>query len=195
MEQKKFSYVERRWVMQAWKEVDQESAEQGSEAQGCSEMKHDLPGCRPAGTGPVFRQVKTVLGMTAIPLHSLVDFNDNFTKRESCKSRNKVRDVLTRGLKKKKFCLWSLVSQLPGDNFLLLLNILLELHNSKGCQSLRKKPKPSQSPKLPQGFFLLQFFRSGSWGLLEIENTVCYRSVVTCGWSTRRDPQHIQNSF
>lgn len=53
----------------------------------------------------VFRQVKTVLGMTAIPLHSLVDFNNNFTKRESYKSRNKVRDVLMRGLKKKKFCL------------------------------------------------------------------------------------------
>lgn len=85
--------------------MDQESAEQGGEAQGCSEMKRDLPGCRPAGIGSAFRQVKTVLGMTAIPLHSLVDFNDNFTKRESYKSRNKVRDVLTRGLKKKKFCL------------------------------------------------------------------------------------------
>ena len=47
---------------------------------GCSEVEHDLPRCRPAGIRSVFRQVKTMLGTTAIPLYSQVDFNDNFTK-------------------------------------------------------------------------------------------------------------------
>lgn len=52
----------------------------GVRNKGCSELKHDLPGCRPAGVGSVFRQVKTMLGMAAIPPHSQVDFSDNFTK-------------------------------------------------------------------------------------------------------------------
>ena len=52
----------------------------GVRHKGCSKLKHDLPGYRPAGVGSVFRQVKTMLGMTAIPLHSQVDFSDNFTK-------------------------------------------------------------------------------------------------------------------
>ena len=76
--------------------------------------------------------------MTAAALLSQVDVNDNFAKMKELKSRNKIRHVLMRDVKKKKFCLWSLVSQLPGDHFLLLLNILLELENNKNCQSLRK---------------------------------------------------------
>lgn len=43
--------------------------------------------------------------MTAAALLSQVDVNDNFAKMKELKSRNKIRHVLMRDVKKKKFCL------------------------------------------------------------------------------------------
>ena len=71
-------------------------------------IKHDSPGYRVHSCRDLVcvQASKNYTGhMTAAALLSQVDVNDNFAKMKELKSRNKIRHVLMRDVKKKKFCL------------------------------------------------------------------------------------------